>query len=348
MKIKNVTIKNMKHIFLIHSHTLYLTAIGTIEYLNLKQDEVIFIYSRNYKTVINDPYLSIDMSEATENCFHSILSFSRRNYFINYKLKHNIINTVDTLIDTYVIGKFMLYICHLQSFMCQIFATNNKCIVCNFIQEGGRVMSKYLTNKNWLLFRLYNALFLKNEQRIWKSISWFPPENSLFQKPIKTYAIDANFFGKQKYECHLIQWPRLEISYKIEVEYPIFIYEGAVELGLIEQNIYMNAVEKQIDKFSEKENYVRFHPMQTSKAKNSIKYFFIKRNKIIIEIPPEVPFEMLLLSYSNLKICGFGTSLLFFAKKKNHNVISDEINLLISRKYRRYYNGISHIDEVIR
>jgi hypothetical protein len=330
----------MKHIFLIHSHTLFLTSLGVIEYLKLDKDQVIFIYSRNYKTMIETSYLTIDMSEECENCFHAILSFSRKNYRIDKKLKKNIINKVDKTIDIYVTDNFKLYIPHLQIFFCQIFATNKKCIGCNFIQEGGRVMYNLLTDKNLLFFRLYNAVFLRNEKRMWKTASWFPSKNCRFNKPIRVYAVDNSFFNNFVDDCHIVKWPRLEISYNIETEYPIFVYEGAVELGQIERHHYFNAIKKQIDDFSSKKNYVKFHPAQTDKAKKIIKNFFMEKEKEMIELPMDIPFELLIISNTNLNIYGFGSSLLFFSRAYGHNVTSNEEYLLISKRYKYYCNKI--------
>jgi len=330
----------MKHIFLIHSHTLYLTSLATIEYLKLKKEDIIFIYSRYYNTILKNDFLTVDMSEEAENCFHAVLSFSRRNYLINHKLKNNIIRKVDTFIDKNVTDVFNVYVPHLQSFISQIFATHERCVECNFVQEGGRVMSEFVVNKNWLPFQWYNFLFLRKEKRIWKSICWFPMESVHFTKPIRVYAIDKKFFGEWNGEIHVIKWPELQIPYTIESQCPIFVYEGAVELGQVEKHIYMNAVKRQIEKYHQKNNYVKFHPMQTIEAKKTIKNFFIQEGVEMMELPMDVPFELLLTSYKNLKLYGFGTSLLFFAKALGHEIVSDEKELLKSHKYRQYYKRI--------
>ena len=54
----------MKHVFLIHSHTVFLTAIGVIRRLSLKVDDIIFVYFRNYNnSIIPISYLIIRLDE---------------------------------------------------------------------------------------------------------------------------------------------------------------------------------------------------------------------------------------------------------------------------------------------
>ena len=38
----------MKHIFLIHSHTLFLTAMGVLDFLKIDKEAVVFLYSWHY------------------------------------------------------------------------------------------------------------------------------------------------------------------------------------------------------------------------------------------------------------------------------------------------------------
>ena len=42
----------MKHVFIIHSHTTFLTAIGCVNYQKLTSSDIIFLYVRNYKNSI--------------------------------------------------------------------------------------------------------------------------------------------------------------------------------------------------------------------------------------------------------------------------------------------------------
>ena len=53
----------MKHIFLIHSHTLLLTSLGVINREKLAEEDVIFIYSRNYRSCIPVNFQCFDFSK---------------------------------------------------------------------------------------------------------------------------------------------------------------------------------------------------------------------------------------------------------------------------------------------
>jgi hypothetical protein len=57
----------------------------------------------------------------------------------------------------------------------------------------------------------------------------------------------------------------------------------------------------------------------------------------------EIPFELLLTSHKNLCIYGFGTSLLVFAQTLGHNVTSNEMNLFVSKKYRKIHPKKDHL-----
>jgi hypothetical protein len=176
---------------------------------------------------------------------------------------------------------------------------------------------------------------------MWKTICWFPAQNTSIAQSIKVFAIDRCFFGNNSNNYNIIKWPIFELSYKLETKWPIFVYEGAVELGLIEYNYYIDAVKEQIERYSQEKNYIKFHPMQSNKERKHIENLFIEENKEVVVLPMDIPFELFITSNKDLNIYGFGSSLLFFSKTYGHNVISDEKNLLISNKYKWYYSKVS-------
>ena len=57
----------------------------------------------------------------------------------------------------------------------------------------------------------------------------------------------------------------------------------------------------------------------------------------------DVPFELILVNYSNLKLYGFGTSLLFYGKAFGHQVVSKEYLLKKSWRYRHYSRGLAEL-----
>jgi hypothetical protein len=102
----------------------------------------------------------------------------------------------------------------------------------------------------------------------------------------------------------------------------------------VEKKVYMEATKKLIQEKAESVNYIKFLPAQQHENMCLIKSFFTYANKISIELSADIPFEAYLSTYKNMKVYGFNSSLLIFAKQLHHNTFSFESELLSnSRKY---------------
>ncbi len=333
----------MKHVFLIHSHTICLTALGVIDRLKLKVEDVVFVYWRHYKNSLNLPYRHYDMSKEIEASYHIILSWSRKHFLINKKNRDTVVGLYDKFIETEVGERYYLYSPQLSQVYIQIFATNPNCEEVFFIQEGGRAMYSFLEQPNMPVFDWYNRLFLRNEKRFWKQTGWFPAKTARYRKPIVAYAFDKEYFGDKPSKTIMVKWPSFPLDLDIDTSRPIFTLEGAVELGQIERSVYVKAVEKLIDTCAKDRNYIKFHPMQSAEIKAVYLDMFRQRGLEVEELPMDTPFELIVSSFKNLTVCGFGTSLLFFAKAFGHTYISQEENLMSSRLYRRYCKNLAKL-----
>ena len=334
----------MKHLFLIHSHTVFLTAMGVIEKLNLANRDVIIVTLRNYSPPdIGIKYKCYDLSETFEKGYHIFFSYSRKHFIYSRKNRDTVVDKLDCFINEYVVNNYYLYIPHMQAPAFQILATNKKCAECFFVQEGARIMYDLITNKNKWYFSLYNKLILRNETRMWKAYAFFPSKDAKYKKTIKAFAFDKNYFGNLPQETIMVSWPKLEIGIRLDTSYPVFVLEGAVELGQIEKNLYMHAVEKLIIEYGKDNNYIKFHPQQSNSTRTEILDMFKRNEKNVESLPMDVPFELILTSHDNLTICGFGSSLLFYAKTFGHTVISNEKDLMVSPRYRMYCKNIQKL-----
>ena len=334
----------MKHLFLIHSHTVFLTAMGVIEKLKLSNENIIFVTLRNYNPpTIGIKYKCYDLSEIFEEGYHIFFSYSRKHFLYNKKNRDDVVNKLDSFVDKYVGNDYYLYIPHMQAPVFQILATNKKCIECFFLQEGARVMYDLITNKNKWYFSLYNKFVLRNETRMWKAYAFFPCKDAKYKKTIKVFAFDKHYFGNLPKETILVSWPKLETGIRLDSSFPIFVLEGAVELGQVEKNVYMHAVEKLIMEYGKANNYIKFHPQQSNSTRNMILDMFKNNGKNVEPLPMDVPLELILSSHENLTICGFGSSLLFYAKSFGHIVVSNEKDLMVSPRYRMYCKNIQRL-----
>lgn len=333
----------MKHIFLIHSHTLLLTSLGVINREKLAEEDVIFIYSRNYRSCIPVNFQCFDFSKEIEDTYYIMLSWSRRHFGYSKRNRNKSVGFFDSFLDENAPEGYCLYVCQLQAFANQILATNQKCKQCFFIQEGGRVMTPLLTSKISHFCELYNKIVLKGDNRLWKMSNWFPNQETPYKKEIVAYAFDSNYFGGFPKETRMVHWPKIKLDVNLDVSRPIFVLEGAVELGQIDSRTYCSAVKKIVGQYSKEKNYIKFHPKNTIDAKNKYLQMFKDIGVEVEELPMNVPFELILVNYEHLSLVGFGTSLLFYGKAMGHNVVSREDYLLSSRRYRSYVKGLQKI-----
>ena len=334
----------MKHFFFIHSHTLFLTSLGVVDYLDLPHKDVIFWYSRNYKSVVPVDIKCVDISVQMENTFYIMLSWSRRNFIFNKKKRDEIVSYFDDLVMDFAgDANFRLYVPHLQHHGFQIMATHPYCEETFFIQEGGRAMYPLQTGKLSWFNKIYNKFVLKNDKRIWKCSNWFPNRYTPYSKPIKAFAFDSKYFGEAPSQIILIKWPRIPIDVDIHTDFLIFLLEGAVELGQVEKKVYIEAVKSLIDEFAESRNYIKFHPAQNTETRQLFLKMFLDKGYIVEELPMDVPFELIVVNFKNLKLYGFGTSLLFYGKTYGHHVVSREKLLLKSKRYKIFCKGLEKL-----
>jgi len=334
----------MKHIFLIHSHALLLTALGVTARENIHKEDVIFIYSRNYKNVLPIDFIFFDFSTEIEDTFYIMLSWSRRHFLLDKENRNRSVYFFDKFIAENAAVGYYLYVCQLQAYTNQILATNSLCQECFFIQEGGRVMFPLLTDHISWFCRLYNAIVLKGEKRLWKMSNWFPNKKTPYNRPIIAYAFDKSYFGNMPQEIRIVKWPKVNLDISIDISRPIFVLEGAVELGQVESPLYEKAVKKLVSEFASEKNYIKFHPKNGDIAKEKYKSFFYDKKVEIEELPMDIPFELILTNFDSLKLYGSGTSLLFYGKALGHQVISREEYLLSSVRYRTYVKGLQILD----
>lgn len=335
----------MKHLFLIHSHTVFLTAMGVIEKLGLRESEVVIMNFRNYR----NPKYPIafecyDFTKTVEDSFHIFFSYSRKHFLLDKKMREKVVGEFDGFIDNVIHEEYALYVPQLQSPTFQILATNDKCKEVLFVQEGGRVMFDCITDKNKWYFTLYNILFMRNEKRMWKAYNWFPDKYAHYKRPIKAFAFDKAYFGKMPTETIMVTWPIMEIDIKLNMNYPVFVMEAAVELGQVEKQVYMKALGNLIDNCAKENNYIKFHPQQSKDTQEQIVEIFHQKGKDVESLPMNVPFELVLSSNKNMTVCGFGSSLLFYAKAFGHKVVSYEQDLMVSPRYRLYCKNIQKLN----
>lgn len=310
-----------------------MTAMGTIDFLHLQTDDVVLVMVRNYRNIfIDTKYKQTDMSWA--------YSINRRKDF--FALGKSIRKLDKQLQDLVEGNQFEMYGSSAGgTFVYQVIFSHPQCVGMNYLQEGAYVdkglFEDYTLSFPQKIFDCILKIFYKH--RVWASArTWRMPyflENKR-RVPV-TYASTKEFFSVTKYENYVVKWPSFDIpeKYKINSNYPCFVFEASVEWNTIEKSVYMKYSSQLIKDKAETYNYVKFHPYQNKENIKEILSFFECINAKAIELPMDFPFEIYLSSYKGMKVYGFNSSLLVFARQLGHTTYSLEEKLLkSSKKYR--------------
>nr|WP_315143083.1 polysialyltransferase family glycosyltransferase [uncultured Flavobacterium sp.] len=329
----------MKHVFYAHSHTLFLTALGTIEYLNLIPDDVIFIYTRNYTNeFIKIPYKVIDFSSIFSD------SMEKREKFYFWKL-NRLVKKVDNLISNEILGDYLAYLPHVGVFLPQVIATNRQCKGIRFVEEGTICYSSSLGVRKKSVREFLKTLYsfcVNQYKRYWFTDYSFYYEflKVRFNHSVQFFGVSDRSFGSFNNKTHVVKWPYVQTDFRLNTSNPIYILEAAIEQNFVSKEAYLKAVQIMISESVSSDNYIKFHPAQNEENKNKIRQYFLDQNKNIIELPQNIPFELLMSQHLNLDIIGFGSSLLLYANFLNHRVLSYEYLLLNDSLYSRYRKTI--------
>lgn len=306
----------MKHVFVVNSHTTFMTAIGTVEYLKHMQDDVIILYVRNYKnSVVNLPYKIYDMS---------LLSTETEQMHKKHYRIQRCIKKTDSFVDEYVCSEYSLYAPHLAHPFWQMLYTNEKCADFSYIQEGAipfqKAYHEVLTFREKVKAFIHNKILYRTK-RIWYPHYWYVRGTLYKQDRINSYSTNNIFFKYLHSDNHIIKWPLFEIKKELDYGAKVFIFDGFITNSLIEPYFYLESCKKLIEEYAAEKNYIKFHPAQSEKEKEMIcSYFNVKKVEYII-LDDSIPFELYISTMKSLTLVGFGSSLLYFGKDKGHTVI---------------------------
>lgn len=316
----------MKHVFVINSHTTFLTSMGTVDLLDLKADDVIFIYIRNYSNSVC--FVPFKACECT-NLFNSCSRITE-----NYPEK---VSTIDKFISKEIKGKYNLYVPHLWHWFFQLLYTNKNCKRVSYIQEGGPAQTKVYVNDVPFLECIKSFIRLAIlKQRIFES-KWYIKGSIYKQWHLDSYATNDIYFKMLPSRNHIVKWPKIKLDIAINNEAPIFIFDGFITNGYVEPYIYLKCCKEIIKKHSKRNNYVKFHPAQKEEEREIIISYFEEIGAIVETMRDEIPTEYVILQFSNLTFVGFMSSLLYYAHDFGHKVVCCE-DLIInsSQTYQKH------------
>ena len=324
----------MKHLFFVNSHTSFLTAVGTVNYLKLNSGDVVFFAARHYKNSLLDVDWPIyDISD-------TFARYTDHEIWRNRKFRRIYQESMDNLIDDKIHDQFTFYSCHFAHPGIQMIYTNPNCVEGSYIQEGGVPFKTTFVTKATLGQRIFywmvNKLYLRTN-RCHYPVVWYYPGFLNKQESVNSYAISDAFFKYLPSKNHIIKWPVKNVEVEILPDTTIFIFDGFVYHNLCESDFYLQCCKKIITEEYGKHNLIRFHPAQSVEEKERIMSFFTDNGIEYEQMESSIPFEWVLMSSKQtLKVVGFGSSLLFFSKDFGHHVVCRDEWLAKSPMYQKY------------
>ena len=319
----------MKHLFIINSHTTFLTSMGTAEYLSLPQNDVIFAYMRNYKNSITKvPYKVIDVTEL----------YNSTVQYYNGKQLREVIGEVDEFIKNKINCPYNLYVPHLVVPLFKILYTSKFCKRVSYIQEGAYTSPKAFTTNISTLKKIKQFIKLRFRGDRWFDGEWYMAGTIYKQRYLDSYAINDRFWQYLPSRKHIVKWPKPEIKVEMDRDYPVFIFDGFIKNGHVEQDIYIKNIKRLVEEYaSSNGNYIKFHPAQAEGEKKEILNVFRNNEKNVRIFDNSFPMEYIIMSTNNMTYVGFGSSLLYYARDFGHKVICHEEWLIeTSEKYRKF------------
>ena len=336
----------MKHVFIINSHTTFLTVCGTINYLHLDSSEIILLKIRNYKEPQNPfKYRVLNITSLDEDF--------KKNVYKSYNDRQRVIKELDNFIEESVKDAFVFYAPHFASVLFQCFYTNPHCLEAAFVQEGAVPQRNAFVYDSLFKIRLkhyiYDKLYLRNN-RIWTTHYWYLKDFFVKQNKVESYSINPFFFKYLPSHNNIITWPSIDLGIKIFRDSIIFVFDGFVGNCMVERDYYMKVCEKLIKINAGLSNYIKFHPAQDASERHLIISFFENNNYSYDVLDDSIPVELIISSYNHLTFVGFSSSLLYFAYSYHHNVISENKWLLESPLYNSYLEqyGVSIFEENLK
>lgn len=316
----------MKHVFVINSHTTFLTALGTVEYLGLKAEDVILVYTRNYANNVTPvPFKVVEGTGIADDC---------RNIGADYE---GYIRKVDAFIEQNIQSRYSLYVPHLWHYFFQLLYTNKACRKVSYVQEGGPVQTGVYDNDVPLKERVKSFIRHAILGKRTFECKWYKRGTLYKQLTIDSYAINDVYFRCLPSRNHIVKWPMQELDISIKKGWPIFIFDGHTANGLVEPDVYLRSCKDIIMQYAASDNYVKFHPAQNREERQALMAFFSELGCHVETMSDDIPVEYIILQFKNLTFVGFTSSLLYYAHDFGHEVVCCEKLLAESSEtYRKH------------
>lgn len=308
----------MKYVYLANSHTTFLSSLGTINYLGIKDTDVIFLFARGYSNSIYPlPYTLVNIDDIyleADNAFTSSNPDVRSFY----------IRKVDEIVNNSIQDNFYLYVPNFCNPVVRLLYTNHNCKRISFIQEGAQIHLTAFKNNYPLrktIREVVSNLLHRRPFRVWLKGYYYRSDYLYKQKRMYTYGLDNEIFSGIEAEHHIIKWPVPNITLKYEPNATYFILDGLVKNKMCEKEVLLKNTKRLIEENASSYNYLKFHPNQAEEEVKEIISYFINLHLKYEIMDQSFPFELIIIYMHDLKVVGMASSLCFFAKQLGHHVV---------------------------
>ncbi|QFZ54432.1 hypothetical protein FEZ18_06300 [Oceanihabitans sp. IOP_32] len=306
------------HVFYIHSHITFVIAQLFILEYNLSKNKIRYITSRGYKLKSNED--SYDMTE-----FYNYLETeSRLNKVFKLKEKiEHLDNGIKLLTDN---KPFCAYLPQFNHSLFQIIGTHDLCESLVLVEEG---ITAYKLDKE-----LYKSTKIKCSQFLSKLISKrFLLKNKHYQPYPKDkfkYAICINKdcfpFIEEKKVLKINSQIVTNYNNTIENGNVVFVLDSFKERTKISEEEYLMIIKETLKLLKTYDNqlFIKFHPEQNELIRKKTLSFVINNFGFdsITCLKDSCILEFEFLKSKNLTVIGMHTSLLYYAKRFDHHVLS--------------------------
>ena len=332
----------MKYVFIVHSHTLFLTAMGTVDALGLDPRDILLIYTRGYRTVLPARGCGEWFADG------EFARFDRLKEITSRKRVKEEIRSFDRMADERINDEFELFVPHLWSPFFKLLQTSPRCTKVSLIQEGAFTVESFFHNRLSPLRRWKHRLgewIRRGSGRLYGN-GWYTDGELCHQDTLDAYAVYPEFFRYLDCRQHLVQWPSYELTLPDLSDGTVFIFDGFTAHGVCSPDFYLIQCRRMMASYASAKNYLRFHPAQKQEEREKL-CAAAQELGLLWEVTDEtLPFELQILSGRPLTVAGMGSSLLYFARARGHRVICCDTWLLEDPLYLAYHNqGVPLFDE---
>jgi len=323
----------MKHVFIAHSHTLLLTSIGVVRYLELDEHDVLFICTRHFHA----GYFPAGCTTVRAD-----EEYDRWNVVIESGVRGDIrktIKEVDEHISKWIGERYQLYVPHLANPVFLLLYHHPDCTRVSYVQEGAFTVKGMFVNRLSAIYKLRRrfALFRhKGSLRFYGIGLWYCDGVLDRQKRVDAYAIYRQFFQYLPCDLHLVDWPDINVDNMLGIDGPVFVFDGYVKNHMAAEDYYLSRCDMMAERFHGEKNYLKFHPAQSEDERTRICRMFESRALDYTVMDDLIPFELYIIKNSHMTVVGMSSSLLYYAQQRGHTVVCCDTWMLGDPSYRKF------------